>query len=324
VQISKSAAIHFASLRRGVCCGCCARRKDARGTENKLLTTHDARRTIVTLRSLPYDTSYRHYDTSKMHTSRAMTRSTRHALAVLFLALATACSALAASPSNGKLQLKYFNARGAAETSRILLAIGDEPYEDVRFHITPGKMESTAFNSAKEAGDLKMNLNRAPVLVSPAGATIGQSKAIERYLARRFGLMGKSPEEEALVDCVSEHCRDIRDSQMRKGFSAFVRDKTDEEKAALRAEWFEVDMPNMLKKIDVAVQETGTPGHAVGDSLSYADVAIFCLLRDCYPPDQVEAAQAAAGCAALNAIADGVAEDPRVAKWLEVRPPSNF
>jgi glutathione S-transferase len=249
---------------------------------------------------------------------------TRSASVVFFLALVATCSAFAASAPNGKLQLKYFNARGAAETARILLAIGGEPYEDIRFDIIPGKMESPAFNAAKETGELKMNLNRAPVLVTTDGVTIGQSKAIERYLARRFGLMGDSSEEEALIDCVGEHCRDVRDAQARKGFSAFSRDKTDEEKAVLRKEWFEVDMPAMLGKIDVVVQETGSPRHAVGDSLSLADVAIFSLLRDCYPPDQQEVAQAAEGCAALNAIADDVAKDPRVEKWLDARPPSNF
>lgn len=244
----------------------------------------------------------------------------------LFL-LAATCSAFAAnSPStSGNLQLKYFNARGAAEPCRILLAIGEEPYDDVRFDIIPGQMESPDFKKAKEAGELKLNLNRAPVLVTSDGITIGQSKAIERYLARRFGLMGETSEEAAMIDCVSEHCRDVRDAQMRKGFSAFARNgKTDEEKAALRKEWFETDMPALLQKMNAAVQETGSPGHAVADSLTYADVAIFCLLRDCFRADLEETRQASEDCEALNAIADSVANDPRVAKWLESRPPSNF
>ena len=127
-----------------------------------------------------------------MHACDAMAKDiimTTTTLLALLLALTVTCNAFAASEGNGKLQLKYFNARGAAETCRILLALGQEPYDDTRFDITPGKMESPAFNEAKEAGDLKLNLNRAPVLVTPDGVTIGQSKAIERYLARRFSLM---------------------------------------------------------------------------------------------------------------------------------------
>jgi glutathione S-transferase len=243
---------------------------------------------------------------------------------VLFLALVSTCSAFAASASNGNLQLKYFNGRGAAETCRILLAIGGEPYDDVRFDFTPGKMESPAFNEAKAVGDLKQNLDRAPVLVTPEGETIGQSKVIERYLARRFDLMGSTSEEEAMIDCVSEHCRDVRDAQIRKGFGFFARGKTDEEKAVLRNEWFETDMPALLEKVDAAVQETGIPGYAVGDDLTYADVAIFCLLKDCSPTDQKETEHAAANCEALKAIADTVGRDSRVLAWIESRPASNF
>ena len=44
--------------------------------------------------------------------------------------------------------------------------------------------------------------------------TIGQSKAIERYLARRFGLMGENAEDEAMIDCIAEHCRDVKDAAM--------------------------------------------------------------------------------------------------------------
>jgi len=144
------------------------------------------------------------------------------------------------------LELKYFAARGAAETCRILLAIGDEEYKDTRFSIGP-KMETPEFTAAKESGELVANLNRAPILITPDG-TIGQSKAMERYLAKKFGLMGNDPVQEAMVDCVAEHCRDIKDAERKKGFSFFARDKTEEEKKALREEWYGTDLPVWLKK----------------------------------------------------------------------------
>ena len=80
-------------------------------------------------------------------------------------------------------QLKYFNGRGVAETIRLLFALGaagdiddggDEDvdsttkhknYEDVRFDIIPGTMDSPSFQAAKANGELVMNMNRAPVLV---------------------------------------------------------------------------------------------------------------------------------------------------------------
>mmetsp|Transcript_7652 Transcript_7652/g.10986 ORF Transcript_7652/g.10986 Transcript_7652/m.10986 type:complete len:248 (+) Transcript_7652:80-823(+) len=239
----------------------------------------------------------------------------------LFLTLGTSCRALA---SNGKVELKYFDLRGAAETARVLLAFGGNDFVDTRFQIVPGTFDSPSFKEAKESGDLFMNLGRAPVLVTSEGATIGQSKAIERFLARQMGLMGQTPTEEAVIDCVAEHCRDVKDAQMRKGFSMFTKDKTDEEKATLRKEWFETDMPTMLEKINNVVKSTGTAGFAVGTKPSLADVSIFSLLHDCLSTDKDDVTEAAKNCDALNAIADAVSANPGVAKWLEERPETMF
>lgn len=239
-------------------------------------------------------------------------------------ALSSAAAAPPSSGGGGKLQLKYFDIRGAAETCRVLFALGGEDYDDHRYEIDPATFKSPTFLTAKESGDLKMNLNRAPVLVTPDGTTIGQSKAIERYLARRFGLMGQSPEDEAIIDCIAEHCRDVKDAAMRKGFSRFTRGKTDEEKAEARKEWFDADMPEMLAKIDDVVKETGTDGYAFGTATSYADVVIWALLRDCQVADLEDTAKAAEECRALNAIADAIAANEGVSKWLSERPESLF
>ena len=80
---------------------------------------------------------------------------------------------------------------------RVIFALGGEEYEDIRYAIDPATFQSTEFLEAKNNGDLKMNLNRAPILILPDGKVIGQSKAIERYLAKRYGFMGAaSPENE--------------------------------------------------------------------------------------------------------------------------------
>mmetsp|Transcript_39724 Transcript_39724/g.69840 ORF Transcript_39724/g.69840 Transcript_39724/m.69840 type:complete len:171 (-) Transcript_39724:117-629(-) len=170
-----------------------------------------------------------------------------------------------------------------------------------------------------------MNLNRAPVLITPDGQTIGQSAAIERYLARRFKLFGETPEDEAIIDCIAEHCRDVKDAARQKGFSKFTKNKTDDEKARDRAEWFEKDLPVMLGKIEEAMKETSVkPTYAFGTSATYADVAIWALLRDCFAADLEDTIKAAEKCDALNAIADQIASNPGVSKWLSERPESMF
>ena len=239
---------------------------------------------------------------------------------VLFASLSAAASALATSAS--QYRLRYFDIKGAAETSRILFALGGEEYNDDRFAIDQATFSSPTFQEAKDSGELKMNLNKAPVLITPSGVTIGQSKAIERYLARRFGLMGENAEDEAMIDCVAEHCRDVKDAAMRKGFSKFAKGKTDEEKAELRKEWFESDMPTMLGKIEDVVTETGSQGYAYGKSTSYADAVIWALLRDCMAADLEDTTKAAEKCTALNAIAEQLAANDGVAKYLKERPES--
>eukprot|EP00986_Skeletonema_menzelii_P004728 scaffold1647_cov148-Skeletonema_menzelii.AAC.13 len=220
-------------------------------------------------------------------------------------------------------QLKYFDIRGAAETCRVIFALGEAEYTDVRYKIDPATFQSAEFNEAKENGDLTLNLNRAPVLVTPQGKTIGQSKAIERYLARRFGLTGKTPEDEAMIDCIAEHCRDVKDAARQKGFSKFTRNKSDEEKAEARKEWFENDMPTMLMKIEEAVKETSeADGYSFGATTTYGDVAIWALLRDCFPADLDDTTKAAEKCVVLNAIADQIQSNAGVAKYLSERPDS--
>jgi len=247
-------------------------------------------------------------------------------LSVLLSNLPRSSSALAtATAAFSKPVLKYFDIRGVAETSRILLAIGGEDYDDVRYQIDPATFKSIDFEDAKNSGELKANLNRAPVLVTPDGTTIGQSRAIERYLAKRFNLMGNSPEVEAIIDCITEHCRDVKDAAARKGFSMFTKDKTEEEKAAARAEWFDEDFPTMLGKIEDYLKEIETiDDFSVGSSTSYADVVIWALLRDCSPADAKDVTKAASQCKKMTTIANNIAAHPSVSKWIENRPESMF
>merc|ERR1719201_2937914 len=208
------------------------------------------------------------------------------------------------------LTVKYFNARGAAEISRVLLAIGGMEYTDHRYEIVPkegGGFSTPEFAEDKESGALAANLNRAPLLLVD-GQPVGQSKAMERFIATQAGLMGATPLEAALIDSVAEHCRDVRDAQARKGFSMFSRDKSDEEKAALKDEWYATDLPSWLQRMEACV----APIRQVvcGDTPSYAAVCIWALLREGKEEDVALISAAAESCAALNEIADAVAEHP--------------
>lgn len=277
----------------------------------------------------------------KFHSTTILTITT---LTNLFFHTSTALAASSSSTST-LLELKYFNARGAAETARILLALADgegNTYKDTRYEITPGTMNSPAFLQAKELGELDANLGRAPLLLvhnddqeeegeeggvgGGGGVAIGQSKAIERYLAKKYNFMGNTDIEAAQIDCIVEHCRDVSDAARRKGFSIFTPNKTEEEKATARKEWFEKDFPQMLHKINkVIALYSKEDGYAVGTSTSYADIVIFCLLGDCtLEADQVDTTKAASECSLLTGIVDRIRKNDKVSKWLQERPETKF
>ena len=234
--------------------------------------------------------------------------------------LMTLTSILLAASSSA-LQLRYFDARGAAEISRVLLAISGTPYDDHRYAIErkdDGGFATPEFTEDKEGGALAANLNRAPVLRVDEEFVLGQSKAIERYVAARGGLMGSTAVEAALIDSVAEHCRDVKDAQQRKGFGMFARDKTDDEKAAAKDEWYAVDLPSWLQRIEAAVKPIERI--VCGEQPTYAAVCIWALMREGSPEDVALVAKAAEGCETLIQIADTVATHPAVAEWVATRP----
>ena len=61
------------------------------------------------------------------------------------------------------------------------------------------------------AGEFEAALGKVPILYVD-GVALPQSKAMERYVAKQVGLMGSTPMEEAQIDAICEHQRDIRDA----------------------------------------------------------------------------------------------------------------
>lgn len=192
--------------------------------------------------------------------------------------------------------------------------------QDARYPIsfgTPGDfstLKREEFNADKAAGKMEVSMGKVPIL-EVGDLRLPQSKAIERYVAKKLKLMGSSLEEKAMIDAVTEHVRDINEAYNRKGLR-FMKDE--EKKAELEKKWFEEELPDFLSRLNAAL-----PGQsfAVGETVSLADVAIFKLLKDTYPNDISEIY---AGLEKLKAILAEMEKNEGLQKWMAERPKTMF
>jgi len=222
-------------------------------------------------------------------------------------------------------KLNYFDVRGVAEVIRMEFAVAKQDYEDFRFPLTfgvPGDFSTMIrkeFDEAKASGMLKCSMGQVPFL-EVDGVKIGQSKAIERFLAKRLGLAGSSDVEEAIVDQLCETVRDGKDAYQKK------RGIADEaEKKAAMEKYFAEELPEFVAKAEDSVPEGPGP-FLVGGKVSLADIHWFQFLAA--PKgffDNAEAAKAAFQASPkIKAAVEAVAALPEMQAWLEKRPDTMF
>ena len=215
------------------------------------------------------------------------------------------------------MKLTYFNVRGLAETSRILLALGKEEYEDFRYPLnvidmSKFKMEKEEFDKDKTDGKLVKSLNKVPFL-EVDGTIIPQSKSIERFLAKRFNMMGETDLEAAKIDSLCEYVRDFKD--------LYQKVRASEDKETAMNQWFTVTLVEKLKLLEEILGDND--GFSVSDKLTLSDVVLFTFITHFF--DNKEASLNATLVAPkLRKIIDRVKELPEVVKWLNNRPITDF
>lgn len=214
------------------------------------------------------------------------------------------------------MKLVYFNGRGLAEISRILLAIGEEDYEDFRYPLkiidwSKHQMEKEEFEKDKAEGKLVGSLNKVPYL-EVDGQVIPQSKSIERYLARKYSLMGDNDIEALRIDSLCECIRDFKDAYQS------VRKADDKEKAM--NEWF---TKTLVEKLGLLENLVDGEGFSVGTKLSLSDVVIFAFITQFF--DNKEASMnATLATPKIRSVVEKVSSVPQVVSWLEKRPVTGF
>jgi len=174
-------------------------------------------------------------------------------------------------------ELVYFDIRGLAETARVMFTVAKQEFTDTRYSFafgTPGDFSTIIrpeFDAAKAAGTLDASGGKVPYL-EVDGKKIGQSKAIERYLAKQLGLNGSSDIEGAQIESVSEFIADFKNAYQKvRGI-----EDADKKKAGME-KWFGEDLPANMKLLETAVSGMGgQPGPwLIGSKVSYADISLY-------------------------------------------------
>lgn len=221
-------------------------------------------------------------------------------------------------------KLIYFDAKGLAETSRILFKIANVEFDDFRYpleilDLSTFSMIRDEFDADKKDGKLNLSMNKLPVLQvtnSNIVTTLFQSKAIERYLASEFGLMGKSPFEKVMIDALCETVRDLK--------SDYQHFRKAENKEESSKKWFEEVLPEKLKLLEYILKDYKTDElYSVGTSLSLADVALYTFVLDFFD-DKTEIKNATKHCPRLLHIVETVSKNTQVEEWVQNRPDTMF
>ncbi|CAH0694774.1 unnamed protein product [Spodoptera exigua] len=97
-----------------------------------------------------------------------------------------------------KYVVHYFNGKGLGEPIRLLLAYGDEGFED---HRVAGK-DWAEYKKTTLFGQLPM--------IEFDGKRYAQATSICRYLGKKYGLAGDTPEEALEIDQFVDLLNDFR------------------------------------------------------------------------------------------------------------------
>nr|QTW43623.1 GSTsigma3a [Eurytemora affinis] len=197
-----------------------------------------------------------------------------------------------------EIKLTYFNTKGRAEISRLILAYAGVRYTDERVNNFPEIKASLPFG-------------QLPVLTYK-GTVIAQSLTMARFLANEYGLTGSSNLEAAQADEIVDSALDI----MNAGIP-LMRCKDEEEKKVLEKEYFAKVMEYFTRMENILVTRGGQ--FFVGNALTWADLMIFAygdLLKDMN-------AAALNGFPVITDLLRRIAEIPNIKKWLETRPKSS-
>jgi glutathione S-transferase len=218
--------------------------------------------------------------------------------------------------------------KGRAETTRLLLAAAEATYRDTRFDSSAFAGPAARGNASLSFAEFKQQspFGQVPVLLVDGSVYIAQSRAIERFVARRFGLFGATPLQSAQIDAIAELLRDLQDAFEK--LQSAPRALSVAASAQLRSQALaDLGAKGVLLRDRLAQSS----GFLVGSAITYADIAFFYLFHDVVLPaiaathdDAAHDELAASVPTAVRLHVKKIAAIPTIAEYLETRPIRSF
>jgi len=198
-----------------------------------------------------------------------------------------------------KIKFTYFAGMGRGELSRLILAHGGAEYEDHRITF-----------SEWPALKPKMPINVVPVLEYD-GEVISQSKTIARFLAKEFGIAGKTNVQQAKADMIVDCVTDI---EIERYKWAFPSDPTPQREAG-KKDFERGALPRFLGLM-LTLLNQGKGKFMTGDDMTWADIAIANVMDLCSREVKIDEGKFKQLCE----LRDRVFETPNIKKYLATRP----
>jgi glutathione S-transferase len=145
------------------------------------------------------------------------------------------------------------------------------------------------------------------------GTMLCQSNAFSRYLARQFGMAGKTPMDEAKADMIVDCAEDFL-----KPIIEYFHQKDETKKAEMKKKYEEEQLPTALANLEKMLKNNnGGDGYFVGDSLTWADLSFF---QGITWPEFAGVKIEWSSYPKLQALRERVGKLPQIAEWVEKRP----
>ncbi|XP_072165685.1 glutathione S-transferase 1-like [Diadema setosum] len=162
-------------------------------------------------------------------------------------------------------KLYYFDARSRGEPARMLFALKGQKYEDIRFKY-----------GGEEWPKMKNDKSRFPFGQVPTlavdGTVIPQSRAIYRYLARKFGYYGNNAEEDRDIDVLCEIATDIENE-----IAPLFDEEDAEKREAALIKSRDTNLNKFFEFLSDHIQKSDGI-YLIGNRITLADLVVFNIL----------------------------------------------